>query len=41
MTVRVSRSDAPGSSLYLMEMSRYAGAIGGSPSARLGSGRML
>src|ERR1039457_597270 len=41
MTVRVSRSDAPGSSLYLMAMSRQAGAMGGNPSARLGIGRML
>ena len=41
MTVRVSRSDAPGSSLYLMAMSRHAGAMGGSPSVRLGVGKML
>ena len=37
MTVRVSRSDAPGSSRYLMAMSRHAGAMGGRPSARLGT----
>src|SRR5664280_3336196 len=40
MTVRVSRSEARGLSLYLMAMSRQAGAMGGNPSARMGIGRM-
>jgi hypothetical protein len=38
ITVRASRSDAPGSSRYLIAMSRQAGAMGGKPSARLAAG---